>query len=71
MPVTIALEQDEALVLFEALASKRLAATEPAERNALWALEALLERQLAAPFASNYEEQLQAARASIVARMGT
>ena len=48
MPVTVTLEQDEALILFELLASEKLEAkVDKPERNALWALEAVLEKQLA------------------------
>lgn len=36
-----------------------------AERNALWALEGALERQLVAPFQDDYDEQLAAARARV------
>ena len=70
MSVTVTFENDEALVLFDAVASKRLVPTDIPERNALWALEALLERELVEPFRSDYDKLLESARASIVERMG-
>jgi hypothetical protein len=46
-------------VLLELLASNRIAASlEAPERNALRALEALLEKQITAPFRANYREIL-------------
>jgi hypothetical protein len=72
MAVQITLEDDEALVLFELLASGRLSGiVETAERNSLWALEALLEKQLVAPLSSDYSAVLESARASLVNRYGT
>jgi len=71
MSVTLQLEDDEALVLFELLASKKLlGSVEAPERNVLWCVEALLEKQLVAPFQSDYSEQLVAARRSLVERYG-
>ena len=71
MSITIALEQDEALVLFELLASQKLeASVDTPERNALWALEGLLEKQLAEPFSPSYSELLQKARQSLLERYG-
>ncbi len=75
MTVRIELDPDEALVLFELLAShddisERLS-VEAAERNALWALEAALEKVLVAPLSSDYVVQLEMARASLVAKGGT
>jgi hypothetical protein len=74
MAVSVDLEPDEALVLFELLASRKdLAAQlklEAPERNVLWALEAALERKLVPPLQSNYEAQLSAARKSVVERLG-
>lgn len=69
MPVTITLENDEALVLFEALSSQRFSPADVAERNALWALEALLQKQLVGPFEANYASVIQAARLSLIARL--
>ena len=71
MSMHIELADDEALVLFELLASGRLASGLAApERNTLWALEALLQKQLVAPFSENYLDLLEQARLSIVARYG-
>jgi hypothetical protein len=70
MPVTIILEDDEALVLFDALTSGRLMSDDPPERNSLWALESLLERALVAPLGSTYAKLVDAARASVVERGG-
>lgn len=70
--VKIELTDDEALVLFELLASGRLSdGVEAPERNALWALEALLQKQLVAPFSDNYSSLLAQARSSLVARYGS
>jgi hypothetical protein len=71
MSTSIELADDEALVLFELLASGKLTEhVDISERNALWAGEALLQKQLVAPFASDYAEQLQLAKASLVTRYG-
>lgn len=71
MGVQIELADDEALVLFELLASGKLSDSADApERNALWALEALLQKQLVAPFSDNYSSLLEQARTSMVARYG-
>ncbi|MDX1489076.1 MAG: hypothetical protein R3268_12785 [Acidiferrobacterales bacterium] len=71
MSVTITLEQDEALVLLELLSSEKLeASVDTAERNALWALEGALDKQLAEPFSPNYSELLQKARQSLLERYG-
>jgi hypothetical protein len=50
MSITIVLESDEALVLFEALSSEQLASTDIPLRNALSALHCLLECKLVEPF---------------------
>jgi hypothetical protein len=71
MSTSIEIADDEALVLFELLAAGKLTEhVDVSERNALWALEAQLQKQLVAPFASDYAEQLQAAKASLVTRYG-
>ena len=71
MGVQIELADDEALVLFELLASGKLSdSVEAPERNALGALEALLQKQLVAPFADNYSNLVEQARASLVVRYG-
>lgn len=71
------LSEDEALVLFELLGGygesddgRTLVISHAAERNALWALEATLERQLIAPFEENYKDQLKAGRARVEAHGG-
>jgi hypothetical protein len=70
--VQIELADDEALVLFELLASGRLSdSVDAPERNALWALEALLQKQLVAPLAENYSSLLEQARSSLMARYGS
>jgi len=71
MSISLQLEDDEALVLFELLASKKLlGSVEAPERNVLWCVEALLEKELVAPFQSDYLEQLATARQSLVERYG-
>jgi hypothetical protein len=75
MNVSVELEPDVALVLFELLASREdmpeQLKLEAPERNALWVLEAALEKRLTAPLQSDYAAQVAAARASIVSRLGT
>ncbi|MES2035777.1 MAG: hypothetical protein V4466_16545 [Pseudomonadota bacterium] len=67
----IALSDDEALVLFAWLSERSEAFANDhrpsAEDVALWNLEALLEKQLAAPQATDYAERLAAARARLLA----
>lgn len=65
----IELSDDEALVLFALLADyganddgRLLTIGHVAERNALWALSAQLERQLVAPLQANYQDLLSSAR---------
>ena len=74
----IELTDDEALVLFELLFSygdsddaRQLAVRHVAERNALWALSAQLEKKLVAPFRKDYQELLSAARARVEERGGS
>jgi hypothetical protein len=75
MNVSVELEPDVALVIFELLASRanlpEQLKLEAPERNALWALEAALEKRLSAPLAPDYRSQLVAARKSVVERLGT
>ena len=72
MSITITLEQDEALVLHDLLTSERLEGSVDApERNALWALECLLEKHLVEPFSPDYSQLLQNARQSLLERYGT
>ena len=74
MSVSVELDPDVALVLFEMLASRDdLSAQlklESPERNSLWALQAALEKELVAPLQADYAAQLNAARQSVVARLG-
>jgi hypothetical protein len=71
MPIQIQLEGDEALVLFELLASGRLGdSVDDAEGHALGCLLAKLEEQLVEPFAENYVNLLAAAKDSLVHRFG-
>ena len=66
--MTLDITEDEALVLFALLSryeqpDGRLLKIEcAAERNALWALAATLERKLVAPLRQDYDDQLTAAR---------
>jgi hypothetical protein len=55
--MVIELSDDQALVLFELLSrygengnERQLAVREAAERNVLWAISGILEKQLVAPF---------------------
>lgn len=67
--VQFELSRDEALVLFEWLARFNKATdqrfADQAEQRVLWDLEAMLESELAEPFASNYDELLAAARSRV------
>ncbi len=74
----IELSEDEALVLFELLFAygdsddgRRLVVRHAAERNALWALSAQLEKGLVAPFQRDYQEVLAAARARVEEQGGS
>ena len=71
MPLTITLESNEALVLFELLASKSLEShVKKPERNALWILESKLEKLLVEPFDPNYKHLLDVARKSLIEYYG-
>lgn len=74
MNVSIELEPDVALILFDLLASQddfpEQLNLEAPERNALWALEAAPEKRLSAPLSPDYESKVVAARKSIVERLG-
>ena len=68
----IELSEEEALVLFELLQGygtktdgRHLDIRHVAERNALWALEAQLEKGLVAPFRSDYSDLLERARSRV------
>jgi hypothetical protein len=71
--VTLALTHDEALVLFEWLHREGVRdrletlVAHPAELIAIDSFAALLEPELAEPFAENYVELVQAARERLVA----
>lgn len=74
----IDLTEDEALVLFELLADygtsddgRQLVVRHAAERNALWAVHAALERGLVAPFQPDYSDQLSAARSRVEEQGGS
>jgi hypothetical protein len=76
--VTLDISDDEALVLYDLLADyaehdtgRQLTIRSAAERNALWALSAALDKLLVAPFQENYKEQLAAARARVEERGGS
>ncbi len=72
MSVNITLEQDEALVLFDLIASKNLESILDApERNAVWALEGRLEEQLVEIFSPDYSQLLLDARQSLLRRYGS
>jgi hypothetical protein len=64
--IEIKLTGDEALVLFEFLArfdeSQTLNIIDQSEERALWNLHAVLQKQLAEPFNSDYKELLNLAR---------
>ena len=71
MATQVQLSDDEALVLFELLSSGKLkSATDIAEEHALGVVLASLEGQLITPFASDYGDQLAAAKSSLVDRYG-
>jgi hypothetical protein len=67
--VTIKLNADEALTLFDALSrfetTGRLDIQDQAEQRVLWDILANLESQLASPMAPNYSELLASARARV------
>jgi hypothetical protein len=67
--VSIELNGDEALVLFEWLAglAETKVAVGEAEQRVLWRLEAVLEKALAEPFAKDYAELVEQARGRILA----
>ena len=74
MNVSVELDPDVALVIFELLASGQILEAqlklEVPERNSLWALQTALEKQLSAPYEPDYQAQLRAARQSIVKSLG-
>jgi hypothetical protein len=76
--MVIELTDDEALVLDPLLADygtkdpgRQLRIDRAAERNALWALAAALEKQLVPPFQRTYGAQIAAARARVEEQGGS
>jgi hypothetical protein len=76
--MNIELSIDEVLVLFELLHEygtsddgREIKVKHAAERNALWALSAELEKNLVAPFRPNYAELLSEARARLEQQGGS
>ena len=69
MSVSVTLEDDEALVLFDLVSryvdSGELAIRDQAEQRVLWNLLATLESSLVSPFQSDYVTLLERARASL------
>jgi hypothetical protein len=69
--IAIELTPAESLVLFEFLARNKghdddkLSIVDQSEQRVLWDLECVIEKQLEAVLAPNYDELLQAARAAI------
>lgn len=68
--VNISLNEKQALVLFEWLASLDESSAAPssdtAERSVLWTIEGQLEKQLTAVVAPDYQEQVAKARESVL-----
>ncbi len=75
MTVTLELDHDAAIVIFELLSKNSEGAgsslaLSPADECALDQLLGCLERKLVEPFASNYGETVERARASLLKRFG-
>lgn len=77
MTVTVELDDDAALVVFDLLAGlgendegRQLVFSDAGARNALWLLEAALEKRLVVPFQADYEDQVRAARKRLELRGG-
>ncbi len=72
--VLLSLTREQALVLFEWLTredeAEKIPIAHPSEQRVLWDLQAMLEKSLAEPFASNYDEILAAARARLMDEKG-
>ena len=67
MPVTITLTDDEALVLFELLASETMPVeTDSAEWHTLNSVVCDLEKQVVAAFLPTYSEELEKAKKNIL-----
>ena len=69
--VNLLLTNDEALVLFELLTryteQDKLSVAHESEQQALYNLQATLEKSMSAPFQTNYQSLLNAARKNLVA----
>ena len=67
--IQLTLSSDEALVFFEWLSrfneKPQQAFEDQAEQRVLWDIEAMLQKQLVEPFASDYRELLEQARARV------
>jgi hypothetical protein len=75
MTVTLELDQDAAIVIFELLSKHdggggSSLALSPADEYALDQLLGCLERKLVEPLSSNYGETVERARASLLQRFG-
>ena len=74
MSISIEIDQDVALVLFELLADfydqDALPVRDPSDRLALVRLSGALESTLVEPFQPNYKDLLEAARASLKTQFG-
>lgn len=75
MTVTLELDHDAAIVIFELLSKNSEGAgsslaLSPADECALDQLLGCLERKLVEPFSSNYVEAVERARASLLRRFG-
>ena len=76
MTVTLELDHDAAIVIFELLSKNSESAgsslaLSPADECALDQLLCCLESKLVEPFASNYGEAVERARASLLKRFGS
>ena len=73
-PVSLALTQDEALVLFELLSryddTESLSTEDNSEVLALWRLHGTLQKVLVTPFLPDYAERLEAARERLRVQYG-
>lgn len=68
--VTFKLSTSEALVLFELLArtsdEQALLLADQAERQVLWNLKCLIEKELTEPFLPNYKKLLEKAKSDLI-----
>ena len=72
-PVTVSLDHDAALVLFDVLASGRVDVRSLSlpERQALSLLLGALETQLAGPLTENYQQHVAVASLALIGRYGS